>query len=196
MDIFHMYCKIPFRLLFIVTFTTLASLTTVMGDINMFLWNRYECRLKITFVARILYPSDFFFAITFLIIVVKPLSLGSSQCFYRLLSSVFLDWKSCLKDNHKGCKDSNHHNRISLFIPQCISKWLDKVVLCLKHFPHCALVFFSVECCSWDHSVVQELPVHSPPTHTLWTPPSSYPDPWQCPACPTPVSNPPPGTPW
>ena len=136
MDIFHMYCKIPFRLLFIVTFTTLASLTTVMGDNNMFLWNRYECRLKITFVARILYPSDFFFAITFLIIVVKPLSLGSSQCFYRLLSSVFfLDWKSCLKNNHKGCKDvflkpkdSNHHNRISLFIPQYISKWLDKVV--------------------------------------------------------------------
>ena len=78
MDISRMYCKIPFRSFFIVTFTTLASLTTVMGDINMFLWNRYECRLKITFVARILYPSDFFFAITFLIIVVKPSSLGSS----------------------------------------------------------------------------------------------------------------------
>ena len=35
----------------------------------------------------------------------------------------------------------------NFFIPQCISKWLDKVVLCLKHFPHTVhLNFFSVEC--------------------------------------------------
>ena len=37
MDIFHMYCKILFRFRFIVTFNTLDSLPTIMGNIDVFL---------------------------------------------------------------------------------------------------------------------------------------------------------------